>query len=417
MHQRVLGPALFASLVAFALAPLACTSGAGEVPAIVTQPPVAVLEAGIGFDAALPPAEDSGNADTSTGDAAPVDLECTDKILNGNETDIDCGGPKCPRCVDGKKCVAGTDCGGGFCELTTRQCTTPTCSDKIRNGNETDTDCGGGACGTCGVGRACKADTDCATAKCDITTNACACPPRMVTVSKASGGAYCMDETEVTNGDYDRFIRANVPATPAMQPAACAGNTTYTPAPEGTSPSTWPPAQPLSGSFGLPVRNVDWCDALAYCKWAGKVLCGDVAGQPGLPADANVATKNAWFNACSGQGTLNFAYGNVYDPDKCYDTASEPGRVSDWTDQGTYQGIPVPGGKLRSCHGGAVGLFQLSGNVAEWENTCDGTAATSRCNVRGGGYMATDVDLRCDAARNETRLTRKPDVGIRCCQF
>ncbi len=428
MHQRVLGPALLASIVAFALAPLACSSGGAGVPAIVTTPPFGIIEGGVDADSAVPLEDGAIAADTSTGDAAPIDLECTDKILNGNETDVDCGGPKCPRCLDGKKCVAATDCSGNFCELTTRQCSTPTCLDKIKNGAETDTDCGGGVCGTCGVGRGCKLDTDCATAKCDVVANACACPPRMITVSKAVGGAYCMDETEVTNGDYDRFIRANVPATAVQQPPACATNTTYTPAPSPDPAvldrnSYWPPAQPLSTSLGLPVRNVDWCDAVAYCKWAGKVLCGDVSGQPGLVADRNDASKNAWFNACSAQGTLDFAYGSAYRNDRCYDSGGAspftgPGPVSDWTDQGAYVGIPVVATRIRTCHGGAVGLFQASGNVGEWENTCQGTTDTSACLVRGGAYDDTlTTSLQCNAVRELPRLARRPNVGIRCCQF
>jgi len=37
---------------------------------------------------------------------------CTDKVKNGNETDIDCGGPTCPACPLGKKCVKQDDCAG-----------------------------------------------------------------------------------------------------------------------------------------------------------------------------------------------------------------------------------------------------------------------------------------------------------------
>lgn len=44
---------------------------------------------------------------------------------------------------------------------------TPTCSDLVKNQNETDIDCGGVACGaTCDEGDACLADTDCASNNC-----------------------------------------------------------------------------------------------------------------------------------------------------------------------------------------------------------------------------------------------------------
>src|SRR5689334_17611643 len=36
----------------------------------------------------------------------------------------------------------------------------PQCDDRIRNGDETDIDCGG-ACGKCDIGASCSKDTDC----------------------------------------------------------------------------------------------------------------------------------------------------------------------------------------------------------------------------------------------------------------
>lgn len=422
MQRRLLAPVVFASVVAFALAPLACSSGSTGVPAIVTQPPPT------GGDGST-----SGGGDTGTGtdgavtadaadaaDAAPLDDSCTNKKFDTGETDIDCGGPKCPKCIDGKTCVAATDCTGGFCESNTKQCATPSCQDTLKNGGETDVDCGGTtACRRCALGRGCLANTDCVSGTC--VDGACACPPRMVTVPKATGGAYCMDDTEVTNGDYDRFIRANVPAvgSGSTQPASCVDNTNYVPS------DAWPPSQPLSQSFGLPVRHVDWCDAVAYCKWAGKTLCGDVAGQPLAPADASSASKDAWYNACSAQGANTvYPYGGMtlrndlcfYDPQGL----AQVGLVSEWTDQGAYQGIPVtvPLKKWRLCQGGVTNLYQMSGNVSEWTNSCAGAGANDNCLIRGGSYDdMTGGDRTCTAAVPTPRMTKRADIGLRCCQF
>ena len=44
----------------------------------------------------------------------------------------------------------------------------PSCSDGIKNGNETDVDCGG-SCKTCDLGKGCKNGTDCSTGYCDST--------------------------------------------------------------------------------------------------------------------------------------------------------------------------------------------------------------------------------------------------------
>jgi hypothetical protein len=40
---------------------------------------------------------------------------CTDGTMNFMETDIDCGGPMCPQCGQGKKCNGDGDCQTGHC--------------------------------------------------------------------------------------------------------------------------------------------------------------------------------------------------------------------------------------------------------------------------------------------------------------
>ncbi len=47
-------------------------------------------------------------------------------------------------CADGKKCTEGSDCASGQCDAATDTCAS--CSDNIRNGDETDVDCGGQGC-------------------------------------------------------------------------------------------------------------------------------------------------------------------------------------------------------------------------------------------------------------------------------
>jgi hypothetical protein len=69
---------------------------------------------------------------------------CMDTILNGTETGLDCGG-LCNGCADGIACKVNADCVSKSCDSTaTLLCLAPTSSDGIMNGNETDTDCGSG---------------------------------------------------------------------------------------------------------------------------------------------------------------------------------------------------------------------------------------------------------------------------------
>jgi hypothetical protein len=45
-----------------------------------------------------------------------LDACCMDHIKNGDETDIDCGGIKCPKCEDMKTCKADCDCISDVCK-------------------------------------------------------------------------------------------------------------------------------------------------------------------------------------------------------------------------------------------------------------------------------------------------------------
>lgn len=97
---------------------------------------------------------------------------CTDRVKNGLETDTDCGGAECAPCGTGDDCTSPTDCADGVCALT---CQTPTCMDGVTNGPETDKDCGG-ACPDCANGKHCLTGADCASAVCGGTPLACLAP-------------------------------------------------------------------------------------------------------------------------------------------------------------------------------------------------------------------------------------------------
>ena len=70
--------------------------------------------------------------------AAP---SCSDKLRNGSETDLDCGGPDCPRCADGQNCYGNNDCQSMIC--AGGSCTKPSCDDGFKNQGEQGIDCGG----------------------------------------------------------------------------------------------------------------------------------------------------------------------------------------------------------------------------------------------------------------------------------
>jgi hypothetical protein len=99
--------------------------------------------------------------------AAPPNL-CRDRIVDGDETDVDCGGSCGATCKDTgpqQTCKVAGDCVSGVCSGNPLVCQPPTCTDTVKNGSETGPDCGGAQCvglgKTCGVGVACGANADC----------------------------------------------------------------------------------------------------------------------------------------------------------------------------------------------------------------------------------------------------------------
>jgi hypothetical protein len=87
---------------------------------------------------------------------------CSDRLKNGDETDVDCGGYDCPSCQIGQDCNSSYDCASNWCNF----------SDKCASICET---CGfRRCCGTaCSSGSSpgvyCSADHDCQSCHCDKT--------------------------------------------------------------------------------------------------------------------------------------------------------------------------------------------------------------------------------------------------------
>lgn len=102
-------------------------------------------------------------------DAPEIKDHCVDRVLDGDETDVDCGG-SCGACPGGATCTTGTDCQTGACEAGA--CVAPTCDDGLLDGFESAVDCGGG-CAPCASGQRCEFDLDCASGHCDGGAGRC----------------------------------------------------------------------------------------------------------------------------------------------------------------------------------------------------------------------------------------------------
>jgi hypothetical protein len=127
----------------------------------------------------------------------------------------------------------------------------------------------------------------------------------------------------------------------------------------------------------MPKENVTWLEARNLCQSVDKKLC----------------SLSEWEDACKGVDRTRYPYGNVADPAAC----------------NTNGAAVVPSGSKTACRN-AIGLYDMSGNLAEWTDR-DGDA-----EVRGGAYDTPIGQASCLDALAQRKDTGSPRVGFRCCR-
>ncbi len=175
----------------------------------------------------------------------------------------------------------------------------------------------------------------------------------------------CVDNTEVTEGQYREFLAAKNGDT-SGQPPQCDFNDSW------QIPSEFTPVNE-------PRRGVDWCDARGYCEWAGKRICAPI-GSPWIrPAPAPHEL-----------GQVCFALFGTTTHEEC-------------------RGYIGPAGTRPLCTGAPPNdqVFDIMGNVDEWVGCFD----IDSCMTVGGVGP-----FRCDASQMRRAIDyRSSLVGIRCC--
>lgn len=230
------------------------------------------------------------------------------------------------------------------------------------------------------------------------------CVAKMATIVAPAGYAnYSIDVTEVTKGQYDAWL-ATTPDLPSD--VNCNYVTSY--AEQGKSGV-------YSGTEAdhHPVVYVDWCNAYAYCKDVNKRLCGAIGGGSNYYGDFSNALTSQWYRACSAGGNYAFPYGNTYQPYFC-------DGLDYWNDDSSrMQTVSV--GSLTNCvtsSPGYAGVYDLSGNVWEWEDSCNGSGALGTCRVRGGAFHDfLGSYIPCDFDNLNYRQSVGSNFGFRCCSL
>jgi sulfatase modifying factor 1 len=264
---------------------------------------------------------------------------------------------------------------------------------------------------------------------------------------------FWMDETEVTNQQFEQFVNATgyvtiaerVP-TPEQLPGVpadklVAGSAVFTPVPAGVTVddsyqwwryvpgANWKhpegPGSNVKGRENHPVIHIAFQDAQAYAKWAGKRL----------PTEAEYE-----FAARGGLAEKMYAWGDEFRPNGKFMANTFQGQfpVSDSAEDGFAGTSPV-----RSYPPNGYGLYDVAGNVWEWcsdwyhpeyyaQLKTQGVAVNPQgpnASVdpqepgvlkrvhRGGSYLCTDQ--YCSRYKVGTRGKGEPDsptshVGFRC---
>lgn len=196
--------------------------------------------------------------------------------------------------------------------------------------------------------------------------------------------AYYMDQYEVTTALYAKFLEAT----------------------GQKEPDRWNEVS-VARDAKRPVVGVDWQDADAYCRWAGKRL----------------PTEAEWEKAARGRDKRSYPWGDQ----------SPNGLLSsyNWTSRRFWEGYETlsPVGSYEAGKS-AYGIYDLAGNVGEWvadwydeqyyshspEANPAGPSIGDRKVVRGGAWLNEPMDMRSAKRYRYLPTFRNVNVGFRCVQ-
>jgi formylglycine-generating enzyme required for sulfatase activity len=239
----------------------------------------------------------------------------------------------------------------------------------------------------------------------------------LLLIDDPTGGCFWMDAYEVTVKDYQEWLAALGGGTPAWDQTQCGWKTPEAGAPISPfDPSTSTPdecAVPMNELDPFdpqkPIRCVDWCEADAFCRWAGKRLCF-------ITNDFTfnltpTGQRDEWGLACSAGGTQAYAF-NPSTPTACNIAQSSICVNDNAAGCGPYEEMNLG---LADCRPADGYPMNLAGNVAEWVDLCNTTSTPPNCRTAGGAYNSSLSEVACTTQLWEPLNHRDETLGLRCC--
>jgi formylglycine-generating enzyme required for sulfatase activity len=222
-------------------------------------------------------------------------------------------------------------------------------------------------------------------------------PPHQVAIT----GGFWLGQTEVTAGAYKRFAAAT---GRQMPPVPSIGGR---------------PLNPGWGDEDMPVVDVTWDDAQAYCHWVGGRLPTEAEWEYAARAGSTAARYGdlreiAWYADNSGRQPLDSQ--TIW---KKQNQANYEKRLDENGDAMHEAGQKRANG---------LGLYDMLGNVWEWVNDWwdegyyqngpaqdpTGPASGTERVLRGGSWAAHPTDIRVSLRSRRVPGDRDFDLGFRC---
>lgn len=210
-------------------------------------------------------------------------------------------------------------------------------------------------------------------------------------------GNFWIDRTEVTIGQFAAFVAATGTVTAAER---AGGGSTYEGGWQQRPGWSWRAPYGKPGAPGEPAVHVNFEEAQAYCRWAGKRLPTDAEWGEAAYTERRAAPSGGFVTG----RTYRYPTGDSPQAANCLDCAAAAGVPHAVTSRGrghALAGATAPG---------VNGLHDMGANVWEWVDSGPGPEK----RTRGGSWWYGADQMQDRARQTKPATTAVVYIGFRC---